>query len=82
MKIKIILAMVLGFAVSGYSFAADPAASIDEQFTALDADQSGSLSPEEVRNLQGIGDKFSELDTDGSGTLQPSELAAAMAPAP
>jgi len=78
MKIKIILAMVLGFAVSGYSFAADPATSFNEQFTALDADQSGSLSPEEVRNLQGIGDKFSELDTDGSGTLQPS----AMTPAP
>jgi len=44
--------MVLGFAVSGYSFAADPAASFNEQFTALDADQSGSLSPEHRRQVQ------------------------------
>ena len=77
MKTKIILAMVLGFAVSGYAFAQDDAAAPADQFATLDADQDGNLSPEEVKDVQGISDKFSELDADGNGSIQPAELAAA-----
>lgn len=81
MKAKLLLIMVLGFAVSGYAFAQNDATSEEgsNHFTLLDANQDGKLSPEEVTGLQGIGDEaFNKHDIDGNGSLQPSELAAAL----
>lgn len=76
MKTKI-LAQLIGLSFIMMSAGAALAAGMDTaEFDALDQNQDGQLSAEEVSQNPTLSEKWTEIDADASGTIDRSEFSA------
>lgn len=73
-------AMLFGITVSAISlgsFAADEGQGSWPTFRKADADNSGAISMDEARTVQGLGDNFGQHDKNSDGQLSRSEYESA-----
>ncbi len=74
MKKMITIGVLAGMFFAGQALAGDEmkkaaAATAEEKFATLDADQDGFVTPEEATQLKGLPERFADADTDGDGKL-------------